>query len=86
MTPPQKTNGSWCNTQNEAISEMERLGDTILAKWDSYHFGSFKDQEEFVEYIEESKESDRQFFEILQADKPQLMFADLDGQGVDNHT
>lgn len=82
MNPPELPVGNWYNQQNDAVSEMERVGDKILVKWDSYNFTSFVDQDEFMDFITECKESDRQFFEVLTADKPQLMFADIDGEGL----
>ena len=82
MNPPELIVGIWYNQQNDAVVEMERVGAKILVKWDSYHFASFSDHDEFMDFITECKESERQFFEVLIADKPQLMFADIDGEGL----
>ena len=80
--PPQLSSGQWHTKQEDAILAMEKAEDTILVKWDQFHFTSFSDQDEFLDFISECKEEDRQFFEILMAGKPQLMFADLDGAGL----
>ena len=80
--PPQLSSGQWQTKQEDAILAMEKSKDTILAKWSNVHFTSFCDQDEFLDFISECKEEERQFFEVLMADKPQIMFADLDGAGL----
>ena len=80
--PPQLSSGQWHTKQEDAILAMERSKATILAKWGNFHFTSFSDQDEFLDFISECKEEERQFFEVLMAGKPQLMFADLDGAGL----
>ena len=83
--PPQLSSGraiGWHTKQEDAILAMERSKATILAKWGNFHFTSFSDQDEFLDFISECKEEERQFFEVLMAGKPQLMFADLDGAGL----
>jgi len=81
-SPPELFNRKWYDTQDEAFKAMEECKDTILIKWGNFKFTSFTDQEEFLDYLEECSEDDRQFFELLLADKPQKMFADLDGEGL----
>jgi phage/plasmid-associated DNA primase len=80
--PPTLDTGKWFGKQDEALEEMERVGNSVLVKWDSFHFASFVDQDEFMDFVMECAEPDRQFFEILSAERPQLMFADLDGEGL----
>ena len=46
------------------------------------HFATFLNQNEFVEYIEDTPEQQRQFFEVLKEGRPQRMFADLDCEGL----
>ena len=76
-SPPSKK--TWFKKQEDALEASE--GD-ILVKWGNFHFTTFKDQEDFMEYILECSEDERQFFEVLKADRPQRMFADLDGEGL----
>ncbi len=78
MTNP-PTGKTWFNKQEEATANSE--GD-ILIKWGSFHFTTFKSQDDFLEYLEDCKNPDRQFFEVLKADTSQRMFADLDGEGL----
>ena len=83
--PPQLSSGcsiGWQTKQEGAVLAMEDAGDTILVKWGNFHFTSFSDQDEFLDFISECKEEERQFFEVLRENKPQLMFADLDGEGL----
>ena len=77
--PPQLPCGKWHTSQEDALLVMEQQGDVVLVKWGNFHFTSFTDQDEFLDFISECEEEDRQFFEVLLAGKPQLMFADLDG-------
>jgi len=80
--PPKLTCGKWWKKQEHALKQMTTTGDNILVKWGNFHWTSFSDQDEFTDFIFECKEKERQFYEVLLADKPQRMFADLDGQGL----
>jgi phage/plasmid-associated DNA primase len=77
--PPIIDNKKWYKSQEEALENAD--GD-ILAKWGKFHFTTFSNQNEFINYINETNESERCYFEVLKADTPQRMFADLDGEGL----
>jgi hypothetical protein len=82
-TPPELNDGQWYDTQEEAFRAMEERKDTIVVKWGNFKFTSFTDQETFLDFmLEECEAEARQFYELLLADKPQRMFADLDGEGL----
>jgi hypothetical protein len=70
---------TWYNKQAEALAQHENV---ILVKWGNFNFTTFFAQDEFVEFIEETPEKDRHFYEVLRGGQPQRMFADLDGEGL----
>jgi hypothetical protein len=73
---------TWYKTQAEALKSMTEQQHSILVKKGDYEFGSFGDQEAFIDYIEECKPVDRIFYEVLIANHPQRMFSDIDGEGL----
>jgi hypothetical protein len=70
---------TWYNKQAEALTQHENV---ILVKWGDFNFTTFFAQDEFVEFIEETPEKDRHFYEVLRGGQPQRIFADLDGEGL----
>jgi len=80
QSPPSLDANRWYNKQDLALNASD-AGD-ILVKWGMYHFTTFPDQDSFLDFIDECDPSDRCFFEVLKAENPQLMFADLDGEGL----
>lgn len=83
VTSPELNDGEWYDTQDGAFKAMEERKDTIIVKYGNYKFTSFTDQESFLDFMfEDCEAKDRQFYEVLLADKPQRMFADIDGEGL----
>ena len=80
ISSPPKTK-KWYKKQEDALAPENSRGE-ILVKWGNYHFTTFFAQDEFVEFIEETPENDRHFYEVLSEGRGQRMFADLDGEGL----
>ena len=78
MSPPPQGK-TWYQKQQDALDNKEG---EILIKWGNYHFTTFLSQDEVVDFIEETPEENRHFYEVLTDSKPQRMFADLDGEGL----
>lgn len=72
----------WFSKQDAAMDYMTKQNHIVLAKRGKFEFGSFPDQEAFIEFINACDPVHRIFYEVLLADKPQRMFADLDGEGL----
>lgn len=79
VSPPIIDNKQWYDTQQEALEHTEG---SVLVKWGNFHFATFNDQDMFLDYINETAEEDRCYFEVLQQGAPQRMFADIDGEGL----
>lgn len=75
----EKTYGKWFNKQAPAITHMQEKNHKIFVKRGNYQFGSFEDQEDFIESMMDLPVSERIFYEVLLEEKPQRMFCDIDG-------
>ena len=63
MSFPPK-NKTWYKKQEDALSPENSEGE-ILVKWGNYHFTTFFAQDEFVDFIEETRKDQRHFYEVL---------------------
>lgn len=64
------------NSQDKAL---EHLGDGILVKKTMFKFIPLQNQQDFAELIMQTPKNQRNFYEVLQENKPQKLFADIDG-------
>lgn len=65
------------NPIGKMFQSMQEKNHTIPAKYLNSNFISFANQSDFMDEITEN--TDPRYYEILQAGKPQRMFADIDG-------
>lgn len=62
---------------------MKQNGHQVMIKYDNYEFASVQDHDELADLIVRTKAADRCYYEVLLADTPQYLFADIDGQFKD---
>ena len=82
-TAPGQANASVPGPQEQAVRYKEEQGHQVLAKWNpqpkQHTYGSFATQQAFVQYIQDTPERSRHFYEVLVAGEPQRMFCEMDG-------
>ena len=66
--------------QDEALAYMKQENHKILTKIGDTKFITFETQEDFISKLEETQDENTHFNEVLQADEPQKMFSDVDGE------
>jgi hypothetical protein len=72
-----KPKDSESSPQEYVFDLMKKNGYKVMLKYGNYSFSLLPNQDELAEYILDTDESERVFYEVLTG--PQWMFADLDG-------
>ena len=82
-TAPGQAKAPGLGPQAEAFRHKEEQGHQVLGKWNFqpnlHTYGSFCTQQAFVQYIQDTPERSRHFYEVLVAGEPQRMFCEMDG-------
>ena len=69
-------------TQQEAINSAKAKNHNIIIKSTNFKFGSCENNEALIELINESSEAQRTYYEVLQENKPQKMFCEMDAKNI----